>query len=80
MEQIASTQAPPRSEPLLRLRGIEKRFVQPVDVAGRIANLFGADNRTAVVHAVTGVDLDVHAGEVIGVVGSRAAARRRWAA
>ncbi|MHB1123442.1 MAG: ABC transporter ATP-binding protein [Ramlibacter sp.] len=55
--------------PLLQLRGIEKRFVQPVDVAGRIANLLGANNRAAVVHAVAGVDLDVRAGEVIGVVG-----------
>jgi peptide/nickel transport system ATP-binding protein len=69
MDQIATIQPPARSHPLLQLRGIEKRFVQPVDLAGRIANLLGADNRTAVVHAVTGVDLDVHAGEVIGIVG-----------
>jgi peptide/nickel transport system ATP-binding protein len=68
MDRIATIQ-PSRSQPLLQLRGIEKRFVQPVDLAGRIANLLGADNRTAVVHAVTGVDLDVHAGEVIGIVG-----------
>ena len=58
-----------QAAPLLRLRGIAKRFVQPVDVAGRIANLLGAKNRPAVVHAVDGVDLDVRAGEVIGVVG-----------
>ncbi|GAC1607673.1 MAG: ATP-binding cassette domain-containing protein [Ramlibacter sp.] len=55
--------------PLLQLRAIEKRFVQPVDLAGRIANLLGANNQAAVVHAVAGVDLDIHAGEVIGVVG-----------
>ncbi len=55
--------------PLLQLRGIEKRFVQPVDLAGRLANLLGANNRPAVVHAVAGVDLEVRAGEVIGVVG-----------
>jgi oligopeptide/dipeptide ABC transporter ATP-binding protein len=55
--------------PLVRLRGIEKRFVQPVDLAGRIANLLGARNRDSVVHAVDGIDLDIHAGEVIGVVG-----------
>jgi peptide/nickel transport system ATP-binding protein len=69
MQQTPSIQPPAPSQPLLQLRGIEKRFVQPVDLAGRIANLFGANNRTAVVHAVTGVDLDVQAGEVIGVVG-----------
>ncbi len=55
--------------PLLQLKGIEKRFVQPVDIAGRLANLLGARNRPAVVHAVTGVDLEVRSGEVIGVVG-----------
>jgi peptide/nickel transport system ATP-binding protein len=68
MEQLVD--APSRkTTPLLQLRGIEKRFVQPVDLAGRIANLLGARNRAAVVHAVDGVDLDVQAGEVIGVVG-----------
>ena len=55
--------------PLVRLRRIEKRFVQPVDMAGRIANLLGAHNREQVVHAVDGIDLDIRAGEVIGVVG-----------
>ncbi len=61
--------APAAAVPLLRLEGITKRFVQPVDVAGRIANLLGARNRPAVVHAVDGVDLEVRAGEVVGVVG-----------
>ena len=59
----------PTTTPLLQLRGIEKRFVQPVDLAGHLANLLGAKNRPAVVHAVAGVDLEVHSGEVIGVVG-----------
>jgi oligopeptide/dipeptide ABC transporter ATP-binding protein len=65
----ASTASPPTSGPLLQLRGIDKRFVQPVDLAGKIANLLGAKNTPAVVHAVAGVDLDIRAGEVIGVVG-----------
>ena len=59
----------PTTTPLLQLRGIEKRFVEPVDIAGRLANLLGAKNRPGVVHAVAGVDLEVYAGEVIGVVG-----------
>ena len=60
---------PQVATPLLQLRGIHKRFVQPVDLAGRIANLLGARNTPSVVHAVAGVDLDINAGEVIGVVG-----------
>jgi peptide/nickel transport system ATP-binding protein len=55
--------------PLLSLRGIDKRFVQPVDLVGRLANLLGARHRPAVVQAVSGLDLDVRAGEVVGVVG-----------
>ncbi|MBU2286040.1 MAG: ATP-binding cassette domain-containing protein [Gammaproteobacteria bacterium] len=55
--------------PLLQLRGISKRFVQPVDLAGKIANLLGARNEAAVVRAVSDVDLDIRAGEVVGVVG-----------
>ncbi|RIJ04403.1 ATP-binding cassette domain-containing protein [Achromobacter sp. K91] len=55
--------------PILSLRKVELRFVQPVDLAGRIANLLGAGLKTQVVHAVAGVDLDVRPGEVIGIVG-----------
>ena len=55
--------------PSQSLRGVELRFVQPVDLAGRIANLLGAGLKTQVVHAVAGVDLDVMPGEVIGIVG-----------
>ncbi|MDF1485896.1 ATP-binding cassette domain-containing protein [Ramlibacter sp. H39-3-26] len=62
-------QAPPFAAPLLQLRGISKRFTQPLDVAARIANLLGAHNKASVVHAVDDVSLDIPAGEVIGVVG-----------
>ncbi|KCV61625.1 oligopeptide/dipeptide transporter, C-terminal domain protein [Bordetella bronchiseptica 99-R-0433] len=55
--------------PVLALRKLEMRFVQSVDFAGRIANLFGAGLRTQVVHAVADVDLDVAPGEVLGIVG-----------
>ncbi len=59
----------PAAPPLLSLRGIDKRFAQPQDLATRMAGWLGAAKPPSVVHAVAGVDLDVHAGEVIGVVG-----------
>jgi len=55
--------------PLLSLRGITKRFVQRVDLAGKIANAFGAGVHETVVQAVSDVDLDVAEGEVVGLVG-----------
>ena len=55
--------------PLLRVAGVSKRFAKPVDLAGKIANVFGAKNRETVVHAVDAVDLDVLPGEVVGLVG-----------
>jgi peptide/nickel transport system ATP-binding protein len=55
--------------PLLSLRHAEMRFSQPLDVAGRIANVFGAGLKDVVVQAVTDIDLDIAPGEVIGVVG-----------
>jgi len=55
--------------PLLTLRGITKRFVQRVDLAGKIANAFGAGVRETVVQAVSDVDLDIAEGEVVGLVG-----------
>ena len=55
--------------PLLSLRGITKRFVQRVDLAGKVANVFGAGLRETVVQAVADFDLDVADGEVVGLVG-----------
>ena len=55
--------------PILSLRGITKRFVQRVDLAGKIANAMGAHVRETVVQAVSDVDLDIAEGEVVGLVG-----------
>jgi peptide/nickel transport system ATP-binding protein len=55
--------------PILELAGLSKRFVQRVDIAGRIANLLGARVRETVVQAVVEVDLAIAEGEVVGLVG-----------
>ena len=55
--------------PLIELRGGVKRFVRTLDIAARIGNLLGADQREEVVRAVDGVDLAVRDGEVVGLVG-----------
>jgi peptide/nickel transport system ATP-binding protein len=57
------------STPLLELKRVSKRFVRGIDLAGKIANLAGADIREQVVHAVDGVDLAIAEGEVVGLVG-----------
>jgi len=54
---------------LIELSGVSKRFVKPLDVAARIANLAGAAITEEVVHAVDHVDLKIYAGEVVGLVG-----------
>ena len=55
--------------PLLELSGIGKRFVRPLDVSARVANLFGAGLEAQVVRAVDGVDLAIAEREVVGLVG-----------
>jgi len=55
--------------PLVALRGVSKRFVRPLDLAARLANLAGASMREEVVRAVDRVDLDIAPGEVVGLVG-----------
>ena len=55
--------------PLLELTGVSKRFVKGLDTAARIANLFGAQVKEEVVHAVDQVDLTIAKGEVVGLVG-----------
>jgi peptide/nickel transport system ATP-binding protein len=57
------------SEPILELRGVSKRFVKRLDVAGRIAARLGAAVADETVHAVDDVSLAVMPGEVMGLVG-----------
>jgi peptide/nickel transport system ATP-binding protein len=56
-------------KPLLELEHVSKRFVQPLDVAGKIARALGADVADEVVHAVDDVSFSVKEGEVVGLVG-----------
>jgi peptide/nickel transport system ATP-binding protein len=60
---------PLQGSPLIELRQVSKRFVKSLDLAARIGNRLGAGVREEVVHAVDRVDLDVAAGEVVGLVG-----------
>ena len=55
--------------PLLELKGVSKRFVKPLDMVARVANVVGAEIREEVVHAVDHVDLLINEGEVVGLVG-----------
>jgi peptide/nickel transport system ATP-binding protein len=55
--------------PLLELRGVSKRFVRGLDLAGRIARALGAKASATTVHAVDRVDLAVREGQVVGLVG-----------
>lgn len=57
------------AQPLLELRRVSKRFTKPVDLAAKLANLLGAGLKEETVHAVDGVTLGVHAGEVVGLIG-----------
>ena len=54
---------------ILEIDRVSKRFVQPLDLAGKIARALGADVSDEVVHAVEDVSFAVHEGEVVGLVG-----------
>lgn len=59
----------PNDTPLLSLRGIERDYAQPSDVLDRLASVFRRRHAPRHVRAVAGVDLTIHEGEVIGIVG-----------
>jgi peptide/nickel transport system ATP-binding protein len=54
---------------MVELQHVTKRFVQPLDFAGRIARSLGAEVSDEMVHAVDDVSFAVHEGEVVGLVG-----------
>ncbi len=54
---------------MIETRGLTKRFVKRLDVAGKIAARLGADLSEQTVHAVEGVDMTVAKSEVVGLVG-----------
>jgi len=64
-----ASEASASGTPLLEMRGVSKRFIKTLDVAAKVANLFGAHAREEIVHAVDRVDLAIQAGEVVGLVG-----------
>lgn len=55
--------------PLLELRAVSKRFVEPLDLAGQIGRILGSKAKPQVVHAVDQVSLAIIRGEVVGLVG-----------
>ncbi|WP_026988588.1 ABC transporter ATP-binding protein [Fodinicurvata fenggangensis] len=57
------------AEPLITLETVSKRFTRKLDVAERVARGFGARIQEQTVHAVDRVNLTVHKGEVVGLVG-----------
>ena len=57
------------SAALITIEHISKRFVKPLDLAGRIAARLGSNIRDEVVHAVDDVSFSVDQGEVVGLVG-----------
>ncbi|MGL4324427.1 MAG: ABC transporter ATP-binding protein [Beijerinckiaceae bacterium] len=57
------------TQPLISLEKISKRFIKPLDVAEKIANLLGANRKPEIVRAVDEVDLTIARGEVVGLVG-----------
>jgi len=56
-------------KPIIEISGVSKRFVKKLDFAGKVAQKLGSKVSEEVVHAVDDVNLDIYAGEVVGLVG-----------
>ena len=61
------------NDPVIELRGVSKRFGKTYDAAARLARglrrSLGGEVKDQVVRAVDNVDLTIHKGEVVGLVG-----------
>src|SRR5690606_41615499 len=57
------------AEIILSLHDIRRDYAQPADMVERLGRLMKGGGKPRSVQAVEGVDLDVMAGEVIGIVG-----------
>ena len=57
------------AEAIFSLRGLERHFSQPQDMVDRIGRLLQRRAAPRPVQAVAGIDLEIIAGEVLGVVG-----------
>lgn len=55
--------------PLIEAKNVSRRFSRKLDYAEKIARAFGANLSEKTVHAVDEVNLAVHSGEVVGLVG-----------
>ena len=53
----------------LEIKGLDKKFVKPLDMAGKMARSLGSKIREEVVHAVNNVDLSIAEGVVVSLVG-----------
>lgn len=58
-----------QNNPVLEIRNLSKKFVKPLDLAGKIAQKLGQNIREEVVHAVDNVSFTVNKGEVVSLVG-----------
>lgn len=54
---------------LLRIEGVSKRFSKTVGPIGRLLDRITGETSAVTVHALTGIDLTVDKGEVLGLVG-----------
>ncbi|MBX2880931.1 MAG: ATP-binding cassette domain-containing protein [Granulosicoccus sp.] len=54
---------------IVEVKGLSKKFVKRLDLAGKIAHRLGADIHEEIVHAVDDVSLSIQSGEVVGLVG-----------